>query len=62
MQAINLYKVFNLGFFRIPDYQRGYSWTDKQLTELWDDLDEIQEINGELKKHYKVQRYKFLIF
>ncbi|MFS4431399.1 DUF262 domain-containing protein [Chryseobacterium sp. S90] len=52
MQAINLYKVFNLGFFRIPDYQRGYSWTDKQLTELWDDLDEIQEINGELKKHY----------
>ncbi|SMP18000.1 DUF262 domain-containing protein [Chryseobacterium profundimaris] len=52
MQALNLYKVFNLGFFRIPDYQRGYSWTDKQLNELWDDLDEIQEIDGELKKHY----------
>ncbi len=49
MGAINLNRVFSEGFFRIPDYQRGYSWNDKQLSELWDDIDEIQEERGELK-------------
>ncbi|MDA3843326.1 MAG: DUF262 domain-containing protein [Candidatus Kapabacteria bacterium] len=24
--------------FRIPDYQRGYSWEDKQIQQLWDDI------------------------
>lgn len=52
MEAISLSRVFSEGFFRIPDYQRGYSWNEKQLNELWDDVDEIQEIDGELKKHY----------
>ena len=52
MEAINLNKVFSQGFFRIPDYQRGYSWSEKQLNELWDDIDEIREIDGEFKKHY----------
>src|SRR5690606_8114087 len=52
MSAINLTELFNTRIFRIPDYQRGYAWEDKQLNELWDDLDEIPMINGELKKHY----------
>ena len=52
MSAINLTELFNTRIFRIPDYQRGYAWEDKQLGELWDDLDEIPTVNGELKKHY----------
>lgn len=52
MSAINLTELFNTRIFRIPDYQRGYAWEDKQLGELWDDLDEIQTVEGELKKHY----------
>ncbi|MGL4955842.1 MAG: DUF262 domain-containing protein [Bacteroidales bacterium] len=52
MTATNLTELFTSKVFRIPDYQRGYAWTDKQLNELWDDLDEIQIVNGELKKHY----------
>lgn len=52
MSAINLTELFNTRIFRIPDYQRGYAWEDKQLGELWDDLDEIQIVDGELKKHY----------
>ena len=52
MSAINLNELFNTKIFRIPDYQRGYAWEDKQLTELWDDLDEISSNNNELKKHY----------
>lgn len=52
MSAINLTELFSTRIFRIPDYQRGYAWEDKQLGELWDDLDEIPTVNGELKKHY----------
>ncbi len=52
MSAINLTDLFNTRIFRIPDYQRGYAWGDKQLNELWDDLDEIPTIDDEVKKHY----------
>ena len=30
--------VFNKRIFRIPDYQRGYAWGEKQLIEFWEDL------------------------
>lgn len=30
--------VFNRKLFRIPDYQRGYAWGEKQLIEFWEDL------------------------
>jgi uncharacterized protein with ParB-like and HNH nuclease domain len=30
--------VFNKKIFRIPDYQRGYAWGEKQLVEFWEDL------------------------
>ena len=52
MAAFNLFELFNGKIFRIPDYQRGYAWEEKQLVELWDDLDEIPEENGAYKKHY----------
>lgn len=52
MAAINLLELFNGKIFRIPDYQRGYAWEEKQLQELWDDVEEIPEENGEFKKHY----------
>lgn len=52
MAAINLLELFNGKIFRIPDFQRGYAWEEKQLQELWDDIEEIHEENGEFKKHY----------
>jgi uncharacterized protein with ParB-like and HNH nuclease domain len=44
----NLSALFNERVFRIPDYQRGYSWTDRQLEDFWDDLRRIPEN----KNHY----------
>jgi uncharacterized protein with ParB-like and HNH nuclease domain len=52
MAAINLFELFNGKIFRIPDFQRGYAWEEKQLQELWDDIEEISDENGEFKKHY----------
>src|SRR5690554_4800130 len=35
---ISFKEIFNNSIFRIPDYQRGYSWTQKELDDLWADL------------------------
>jgi len=34
----SLEDIFNKKIFRIPDYQRGYAWGKKQLTDFWEDL------------------------
>ena len=52
MAALNLFELLNGKIFRIPDYQRGYAWIEKQLSELWDDIEELPEVNGEFRKHY----------
>ncbi len=31
--------IFERRIFRIPDYQRGFSWEDKHLNEFWEDLE-----------------------
>jgi uncharacterized protein with ParB-like and HNH nuclease domain len=37
----NLDTIFNSRMFRVPDYQRGYSWGKPQLIDFWDDLDRL---------------------
>ena len=34
----SLNEMFNESFFRIPDFQRGFSWGEDQLTDFWEDL------------------------
>lgn len=36
-------KIFIDRIFRIPDYQRGYAWTKKQLKEFWNDLIQLRD-------------------
>lgn len=43
--------IFNSRVFRIPDYQRGYAWESRQLTDFWQDLDGL----AEERKHYTGQ-------
>ncbi len=38
IETWSLQKLFNETLFRIPDYQRGYSWSQQQLEEFWTDL------------------------
>lgn len=44
----SLSKIFTERIFRIPDYQRGYAWTEKQLKDFWSDLVQLEK--G--KNHY----------
>lgn len=39
----NLNSIFDSIILRIPDYQRGYSWDKKHLTDLWNDLKNINK-------------------
>ena len=41
-------RIFTESIYRIPDYQRGYSWTTDQLNDFWLDLEQIQSDS----KHY----------
>jgi len=43
--------LFNSRLFRIPDYQRGYAWGERQLDDFWRDLSRIRES----RKHYTGQ-------
>ncbi len=43
----SLPEIFNQKLFRIPDYQRGYSWEVKHLEALWQDIENLTD-----KLHY----------
>lgn len=43
METKSTSKIFNQVIFRVPDYQRGYSWTWKHLEQFWDDLKRLRE-------------------
>ena len=46
-----LKQLFEGKIFRIPDYQRGYSWQNDQLKDLWDDLKNI-DLNSPNSYHF----------
>ncbi len=39
-------KIFSEVIFRIPDYQRGYSWEDKHLKDFWSDIEQLPKGNN----------------
>ncbi len=47
-QLQSISKIFTEKLFRIPDYQRGYAWTKKQLKDFWSDILQLED--G--KNHY----------
>ena len=41
MELLTLKKIFSDSYFRVPDYQRGYSWEERHLKALWQDIQNI---------------------
>lgn len=37
----SLSEIFNNKIFRIPDFQRGYSWEERQLDDFWEDIQNL---------------------
>ena len=42
-ELYSISKIFTERLLRIPDYQRGFAWTDKQLKDFWTDLLQIEK-------------------
>lgn len=42
-QLYTLSKIFTERLFRIPDYQRGYAWTELQWRDFWNDIEQIDD-------------------
>lgn len=40
---VSLSEIFDKSIFRIPDYQRGYAWTESQLEDFWEDLGNLSD-------------------
>jgi hypothetical protein len=38
----SLQNIFKNRIFKIPDYQRGYAWTTRQLKDFWEDVVNLQ--------------------
>ena len=47
----NLTKLLADGVYRIPDYQRGYAWEEKQVKDLIQDVDALVSDEG-INSHY----------
>ena len=47
-ELLTISKIFNEALFRIPDYQRGYSWEEPHLKDFWSDIEQL----GDHKSHY----------
>ena len=47
-QLQSISKIFTEKLYRIPDYQRGYAWGNKQLKDYWNDILQLQDE----KNHY----------
>ena len=45
-----LTQLFSNNIFRIPDYQRGFAWGEKEINEFWNDL--IRLDTNSKKEHY----------
>lgn len=41
-QYLSLKSLFDERMFEIPDYQRGYSWTEEQVSDLLNDIDHLR--------------------
>jgi len=44
-------KILSEGLYRIPDYQRGYAWTESEVEQLLDDLEYVTHTDS-VDSHY----------
>ena len=44
-EIFSLKDLFNGNYFKIPDYQRGYSWEEAQIRDLIEDIENISKLD-----------------
>ena len=52
LDNLNLDELLQGRLFRIPDYQRTYSWETKQRKDLFSDIQKLSELQGNDRQHF----------
>lgn len=52
MEQKKLKDLLSQYYFRIPDYQRGYAWGERQRTDLWEDMENMVPKGNLFMPHY----------
>ena len=42
-ELYSISEIFDKRVLRIPDFQRGFSWGERQLNDFWDDLEKVPQ-------------------
>ncbi len=42
-ELFSISEIFDRRILRIPDFQRGFSWGERQLDDFWDDLEKVSQ-------------------
>lgn len=51
-QLLTLPEIFDERLFKVPDYQRGFAWTEDQVTDLLKDLEHMRDGQDSEARHY----------
>ena len=45
-------QLLSSAWFRVPEYQRSYAWTDEEVGELWEDLLSVLRADDDARYHF----------
>ena len=59
-ELYSISEIFDKKIFRIPDFQRGFSWGKRQLDDFWDDLEKVSQNKIHYTGLLTIERVKIL--
>lgn len=59
-ELYSISEIFDKRVFRIPDFQRGFSWGKRQLDDFWDDLEKVSQNKIHYTGLLTIERVKIL--
>ncbi|WP_332914085.1 DUF262 domain-containing protein [Algoriphagus boritolerans] len=59
-ELYSISEIFDKRVLRIPDFQRGFSWGERQLDDFWDDLEKVSQSKIHYTGLLTIERVKIL--
>jgi uncharacterized protein with ParB-like and HNH nuclease domain len=59
-ELYSLSEIFDKRILRIPDFQRGFSWGERQLDDFWDDIEKVSQNKIHYTGLLTIERVKML--
>ena len=56
LKELSIEKLFRSGNYIVPIYQRNYAWSEKEITQLIDDINDYCKENKKIKIKKKMKK------